>query len=388
MMKESQVIEMVGAAPTRRGWVRDWQRWAPSAAVAWSLIYAALGIYWAVGGAGFPFTSASAADALGPLLGRFGPVAAWTVVLLAGIPAAAMGAAMLRGARKGALRPLLITAGTLLAGVLLLLMTSLDLLVKLGYLPYAVISLFKGADFGQTYLKSLTQWATLHQVLCLAGGFLWLAATVCYARRSADACVYCGRRDGAEGWQGPNQAARWGRVAVYVAMVAPIFYAFVRYAWALGIPLGMSEEYLRQGQDEWDVDLGTLPGDLRPGGGRAYARVGAVLGRGIPALDDRPGRAAGAHRGGGNPGRARSGAAGGGRHRDLVRPGADGRQPGGQRGKGHGNRRGSHLPARTHAAVPGLGAGAGGGSAGVLLPAARPVRGVRSLANCPNPLKT
>jgi hypothetical protein len=66
---------------------------------------------------------------------------------------------------------------------------------------------------------------------------------------SGGACLYCGRRDGLEGWQRPNQAARWGRIAVYVAMVAPVFYALTRYAWALGFPLGMSEEFLRRGQE-------------------------------------------------------------------------------------------------------------------------------------------
>jgi hypothetical protein len=35
---------------------------------------------------------------------------------------------------------------------------------------------------------------------------------------------------------------------VYVSMVAPIFYAFTRYAWALGFALGMSEQDLRRGQ--------------------------------------------------------------------------------------------------------------------------------------------
>ncbi len=97
--------------------------------------------------------------------------------------------------------------------------------------------------------RAVTQWTVVHQLLCLIGGFLWLAATVCYARRSGDACLYCGRRDGPEGWQRPNQAARWGRIAVYVSMVAPVFYALTRYAWALGFPLGMSEEYLRRGQE-------------------------------------------------------------------------------------------------------------------------------------------
>jgi hypothetical protein len=35
---------------------------------------------------------------------------------------------------------------------------------------------------------------------------------------------------------------------VYVSLVAPVFYALTRYAWALGFPLGMSEESLRRGQ--------------------------------------------------------------------------------------------------------------------------------------------
>jgi hypothetical protein len=51
---------------------------------------------------------------------------------LAGIPAAAVGTAMLRGARSRALRPLFITAGPLIAGVLLLLMTALSLLIMFG----------------------------------------------------------------------------------------------------------------------------------------------------------------------------------------------------------------------------------------------------------------
>ena len=199
-------------------------------------------------GRGFPYAPETVSDVMAPLLGRFGPGVAWIVVMMAGIPAAVMGVAMLRGVRGKALRPLLITAGALLAGVLLLLMTGLNLLVKFGYIPAAVLGLFT-AEKGQAYLAAWTQWATIHQLLCLLGGFLWLAATVCYARRSDDACLYCGRRDGPEGWTSPIKAARWGRIAVYVAMVAPIFYALTRYAWALGIPLGMSQEYWRSGQE-------------------------------------------------------------------------------------------------------------------------------------------
>lgn len=238
--------------PARGGWVREWPRWAPRAAVGWSLVYAALGAYWSLGGHGFPHAPepvAGAVGSIGPLIERFRPSVAWTVVGMAGLPAAAMGAAMWRGVRRGALRPLLLTAGGLLAGVLLLLMTGLNLLVLFGYVPYVVFDLLTRARIGGGYLKELTQWPVVHQVLCLVGGFLWLAATVAYGRRSGDACLRCGRRDGPRPWQAPNRAARWGRIAVYVSMVAPAFYAFTRFAWALGFPLGMSAEQLRRGQE-------------------------------------------------------------------------------------------------------------------------------------------
>jgi hypothetical protein len=228
---------------------RGWERWTPYAAVAWSLVYAVLGISWTVSGLGFPFNPAPEPDAMGPLLARFGPVVGWIVAIAAGLPAAAVGMAMLRGVHHRSQRVLLITAGGLLAGVLLFLMTGLSLLVNFGYIPYATYSLISGAALGQRYLAGLAQWTTIHQVLCLAGGFLWLAATISYARRSGDACLACGRRDGQEGWTSPARAARWGRTAVIVGMVAPVFYAITRYAWAMGFPLGMSEAALRSGQE-------------------------------------------------------------------------------------------------------------------------------------------
>ena len=239
---------MASGVTARGGGVRDWQLWAPYAAVAWSLVYAALGIYWVVSGRGFPYDPNLVSDDTASVVGRLGPVVAWVVVIAAGVPAAAVGTAMLRGVRR--LRPLLVTAGALLATVLLLVMTDLNLLVMLAYIPYVIFRLLTGAEIG-FYLQELTQsqWIIAHQLLCLIGGFLWLAATVSYARRISGACLYCGRRDGPEGWNSPDNAARWGRIAVYVAMVAPVFYAVTRYAWALGIPLGISEEYLRLGQE-------------------------------------------------------------------------------------------------------------------------------------------
>ncbi len=228
---------------------RGWERWTPYAAVAWSILYAILGLSWAVGGQGFPYNPTPVPDAMGPLLGRFGPVEGWITVIAAGLPAVAVGMAMLRGVRSRAMRTLLIATGGLLAGVLLFLQTGLSLLVNFGYIPYAAYSLVTGAALGQRYLAGLGQWTTIHQVLCLAGGFLWLAATVSYARRSGEGCLACGRSDRPEGWTSPERAARWGGTAVIVSMVAPVFYAVTRYAWALGFPLGMSEAALHSGQE-------------------------------------------------------------------------------------------------------------------------------------------
>ncbi len=268
LMRKGNGTGPVTAAGGRAG---GWQRWAPYAAVAWSLVYAAIAAYWAVSGRGFPYAPELTPGLGGPLAGQFGQTVAWIVVIAVGLPAAAVGTAMLRGVRAG--RPFLIAAGVILAGVLLLLMTDLTLLVLFGYIPYGLISLLSGAESGRGYLAAWAQWTTLHQLMCLAGGFIWLAATVSYARRSGDACLYCGRRDGAEGWNSPANAARWGRIAVYGALVVPAFYAVTRYAWALGIPLGMSVEYWRAGQERgtWISGLSLA----------TFGLVGAVLTLGL-----------------------------------------------------------------------------------------------------------
>jgi hypothetical protein len=59
------LVSVTSVVPAHGGGVRDSQRWAPYAAVAWSLIYAALGVYWAVSGRGFPYTPENVSDGMG-----------------------------------------------------------------------------------------------------------------------------------------------------------------------------------------------------------------------------------------------------------------------------------------------------------------------------------
>ncbi|GAA3744528.1 hypothetical protein HDA32_002821 [Spinactinospora alkalitolerans] len=238
------------AAPERprAGRPGRWRVWAPYAALAWSIGYALIAAYWAWSGTGFPYTGETARLPGAALLGRFGPSAAWTAVVLLGLPMAVVAAAMLRGARTG--RPALTAAGCAASALLLLAMTDVNLLAALGYVPYGVYGLTTGAPVGEVFVNAVVAWPIPHQYLCVVGGFLWLMATVAYARRTGDACMACGRRSGTQGWTAPASAARWGRVAAYVAAVIPVLYAVSRYAWALGIPLGISEDFLRQGREQ------------------------------------------------------------------------------------------------------------------------------------------
>jgi hypothetical protein len=255
-----------------KGVARDWPRWTPYAAVVWSVVYGIVGLFWAMGGNGFPFTPGSV-DVLGPLAGRLGLAVSWIIVSLAGFPAAILGLLMLRGVRRP--RLLFIIAGGLIGGGLLLLMLDLTLLTTLGYIPYTIVAFIKGTAFGPAFLNELGRagGSIAHQLWCLAGGFAWLAATVTYTRKSGEACLYCGRRDDHEGWNSPEKARQWGKIAAYLSMVVPVIYGVTRYAWALGIPLGMTQEYWRQGQERgmWTSGLFLA----------TFGLVGAVLTLGL-----------------------------------------------------------------------------------------------------------
>jgi hypothetical protein len=50
-------------------------------------------------------------------------------------------------------------------------------------------------------------------------------------------------------WRTPSESKQWGRRATHIAVVIPFLYAMTRWAWALGIPLGITDELLREGQE-------------------------------------------------------------------------------------------------------------------------------------------
>jgi hypothetical protein len=232
---------------TPRWWQR-WPEWVGYAAAAWSLIYGMLGLWWALGGVGFPFGSESDPDAALSILEGMRSETGGPVIATLGLAGAVAAEAMARGRGRGTLRAALLALAWIVAAVLALAIPDYRVLVAVAYAPIILI----GGPFGWppgVGILDTVPWPVVNQFICIVGGFSWAATAVAYGRRTRGACGYCGRTDAGSGWTTPNSAARWGRWAVYVAVVVPVLYALTRWAWALGIPLGISEEFLREGQE-------------------------------------------------------------------------------------------------------------------------------------------
>ena len=229
----------------------EWIGWA---AVAWSLAYAALGLFWWRGGGGFPFGTAHDPAAAGlSLLEHARPETTGPVLAAAGVGGAALAVALTRTRKGGLIGGLLTTAGWAVAGTLAVVIPDYRPLLATVRLPV----LLAGAPFGwpeqvrlSRFLDLFLPWPVLNQILFMIGGLLWAATVVVHRRRVRAACGACGRDGTATGWTTPARAARWGRWAVAVAVAVPAGYCLTRWAWALGIPLGVSREGLHRQAEE------------------------------------------------------------------------------------------------------------------------------------------
>ena len=224
-----------------------WPGWIGYMAAAWSLMYGLLGLYWALGGAGFPFGENDPGAALSVLGGVRAETGAPGIAAL-GLLGAVAAVAMARGRGRGTPRAMLLGFAWVAAAALALLIPDYRVLVAVAYAPIVLI----GAPFGWppgVGILDVFPWPVVNQFVCIGGGLVWAATAASYGRRSRGACGNCGRDDAGAGWTTPDSAARWGRWAAYVAVIIPVMYAATRWAWALGIPLGISEEFLREGQE-------------------------------------------------------------------------------------------------------------------------------------------
>ncbi|TDD21498.1 hypothetical protein [Nonomuraea diastatica] len=209
-----------------------WPTWTAYAALLWSVIYAVLGISWALGGGGFPFGANDInAEGQGELLAEATAPVAGSITAALGAAGVVTAGAMARRARGP--RAMLLGFGWSVAALLVLVLPEVRAL-NIALFPLIFLTLDK------------MDWPTMNFLILMVGGIFWAGATLAYQRASRSACANCGRvatdRTGrAEAW-----LLRWGRVITYVAIAAPWGYAVVRLAWALDIPAGVSTEFLRR----------------------------------------------------------------------------------------------------------------------------------------------
>jgi hypothetical protein len=223
------------------------------AAALWSATYGASGLYWAIGGAGFPFGTGHDPWAHLSVLAAARPPGTAPVIAALGAVGTVAGVAMARGWGRGrqaaavlAQSALLALAWTFAAGLTLVIPDARVLAVA-GYAPLLVLGALLGSDPGNR-VDQVLAWPVVNQFVCVGGGFLWVATAVAYRRRTRGACAYCGRSDRRSAWTTPRAAARCGRWAVAVAAAVPPTYAVTRLSWAFGIPLGGDAAGLRTAQ--------------------------------------------------------------------------------------------------------------------------------------------
>jgi hypothetical protein len=254
--------------------------------MAWSLVYAMLGVFWWRGGAGFPFGIAHDPAGRGvSLLEHARPESTGPVLAVAGLGAAALAVRLALPPRRGRHTSgvpvrLLAALGWAVAGLLAVVIPDYRPLLAVIRAPMLLV----GAPFGWPEQVRLSQffalflpWPVLNQILFVAGGLLWAGAALAFRRRVRGACGNCGRGGGTEpGWTSPAAAARWSRWAVAVAVAVPVGYAVTRWCWALDIPLGASRAGLhREAADSPGIWLaGAMLATMAAGG--ALLTIGLI----------------------------------------------------------------------------------------------------------------
>lgn len=219
-----------------------WTSWIGYAVAIWSAVYGAFGVWWALGGGGFPFGTGDPELMAEPamafkvsLLGWTTPQVAGPIIAVIGLTGAVVGVLMALGITAGWGRYLLPAYAWGAAIVLAVGIQDYRVLVVVAYTPImAVAKLFgmwsNGTDWGDLYLAP-----RLNLLLCLFAGIGWGLTAIAYRRRVTDSCLTCGRN----GARTPSFVDRWGRRAAWVAVAAPLFYCATRWAWALGFSLGI-----------------------------------------------------------------------------------------------------------------------------------------------------
>ncbi|GGD81720.1 hypothetical protein [Paenibacillus nasutitermitis] len=198
-------------------------------ALLWSLLYGVLGLFWLMGGKGFPF---GAGDPLGTDVSMLANVQAEggaLVIAIAGL-IGVINALLIIGTWGGGNIPRIIPQFISWSFVIVIVCVVCDYRV-LALVAYVLLLKFEFLD-----------WPSINQFLCLGGGILWGSTAITYMkkRRKEDS----GRAEKVSKWLEPAAIERWGKWATYTAVSLPLIYSLTRWAWAFNIPLGVSKAFL------------------------------------------------------------------------------------------------------------------------------------------------
>jgi len=222
-----------------------WTRWPLPLAAAWSLAYLGLGLAWLAGAGGNPADPAVDVGVDLSVLGTWGPQAGASIIIALAATGVLLAVVMtvqrVPGGRLGAGQRVPAVLAGALGLVLAVGLPDFRLLASVAYSPILLVLTLLGA---MPEGASLWSWPVVNMAVLSLAGLAWALAAVLHHRRMVGACLACGRRHADPTWMTPASAARWGRWAVAVAVVVPLGYASTRYAWALGIPLGVQQQLL------------------------------------------------------------------------------------------------------------------------------------------------
>lgn len=232
---------------------------------AWSLAYGALGLRWASGGAGFPFGAASDPEAGLSVLGGLTAATAAPWIAVLGFAGGAIAGLMSVGYGRGPIRTLVLAFGWTAAASLAVVIPDYRVLVVTAYAPIFLVGAPFGWPQGVSLLDEFT-WPLVNQFVLIGGGLLWARAALVYGRVTRGACPRCGRSDASTTRTARAGSEWWGRWATAVAVGVPVVYALTRLAWAVGVPLGVTDAFLRDLQESGAWFAGALLASLALGG--------------------------------------------------------------------------------------------------------------------------
>ncbi|WP_257351371.1 hypothetical protein [Pseudalkalibacillus decolorationis] len=205
--------------------LQRWPTWIAYLAVAWSTLYGVLHLYWLLGGAGYPFNNTSM-GLFGAAMVTYLPVKVggmiFVILCLLGI----LVGVQMKISKRIIPRWFVLAYAWGITVVLILFVPDSSLIAAMAY---------------AFLFKFHFNWMMMNQVICIFGALFWGFAALAYQRNTRNACENCGRAE----YEKPFFLVRRGKWITYIAVLAPIPYAITRYAWALGIPLGVDPGFLQ-----------------------------------------------------------------------------------------------------------------------------------------------